>query len=186
MGMERFLPGSRRRLMREGARANAVVVKSDAIPSQYGIWGFRLLLEVHFDDGTKTEIERTEQILNLGTQLVGAGDIVPVRYDPQDRNKVEVDSAAMQAAHDAQTAQRDQAAVHRAEAELAGERAADEQAAETRARGLEEIQEIVDLKKAHDAGTISDAEFEARKAAMKEKLRPGLVEQMERIQRTNG
>jgi hypothetical protein len=99
--------------MRDGAKADGVVLESTfkhsrvtgpgphALPAR--IW--RLELQVQFEDGTTTEVERKLKETDIGGTLFNEdgspfpseGDIVPMRYDPKDRSKIEIDVAAVKA-----------------------------------------------------------------------------------------
>ena len=100
-------------LMRDGAQVDGVVVESTFKPSRITgpgehalparIW--RLKLQVQFEDGTTTEVERKVDDDDYGGTLVhrngrtfpSEGDPVPMRYDPKDRSKIEIDVAAIKA-----------------------------------------------------------------------------------------
>jgi len=116
--MLKFLPGYRK-LMRDGAQAQAVVIKSVAVPGSHGVWGCDLRLRVHFDDGTTTELDRSAQIYDLGGRVVVEGDVLPVRFDAADRSKIELDVAAARAAAHKQRDEAAAAAIARTEARLA-------------------------------------------------------------------
>ena len=92
----------KRKVLAEGARAEGVVIDSQA-PADTGRGGigvkYRLTARVRFDDGVTAEVssgwlDRTE----VGWKL--EGDIVPVRYDPADRTKIEIDVPALIAARE--------------------------------------------------------------------------------------
>jgi hypothetical protein len=90
------------RLLQDGAVAKAVVTSVDLY--QEGMranWGtgftYDVGLRVHFEDGTTAEIVRRIGGI-AGTDLdFTVGDIVPVRYDPSDLSKVELDEDALRA-----------------------------------------------------------------------------------------
>jgi len=85
----RQLP-SYRRLMRYGAIADSIVVETTLrFPSARPSASTDYRLQVHFDDGSKTTVIRRENATSLGWPR--AGDILPVRYDPEDRSKIEID-----------------------------------------------------------------------------------------------
>lgn len=155
--------------MRDGATAQAVIIASDVLPGEGGApWGYKLTLRVHFDDGTKTEIERTEQAIDLPGQLVGVGDILPVRYDANDRSKVEIDSPALKVQAEAEKAQADRRNIADAEAQLDATDASVGTAHSPEdllgERHIKILGSIKDLKQQHEAGRLTDAEFEAKKA----------------------
>jgi hypothetical protein len=94
-------------LMRDGAQAKALVLEAKQFGHTdvgegpgMGIF-FELKLRVQFDDGTTEDISRRVRLASLGGTsgavgaTVNAGDLLPVRYDPEDRSKIEIDSAAV-------------------------------------------------------------------------------------------
>ncbi|WP_432829131.1 hypothetical protein [Dactylosporangium sp. CA-092794] len=114
----RLLPRYRR-LMRDGARAKAVVVESRA---WYGSAGpvalnARLRLEVRFPDGAGATVSRVVRYRDLGDQDV-VGSILPMRYEPGDRSYVEVDLPELRRSYSARMAKLDRAAVREARAKL--------------------------------------------------------------------
>lgn len=106
-----------RRLLRDGQRGDAVVVsaKTDAtagtpgmpgegIPgTSAGVFGWNLTIRVKFEDGTTADHERYLDAVQHGESLRSlgmaprVGMILPVRFDPKDRSRVEVDTAALRA-----------------------------------------------------------------------------------------
>jgi hypothetical protein len=148
--------------MREGAEANAVVIDHAYWESTGGV---DLTLRVQFGDGKTIEIARNEGVQNVGSP--SDGDILPMRYDPDDRSQVEIDIPKLREKIAREKQQRRHEAVSRGEAQLAGDvpRAdSSEEQAMPPGRAAERIAAILELKKAHDAGTITEAEFQARKA----------------------
>jgi len=114
------------KVLTEGAQAEGVVIDSQA-PADTGAGGFgrtyRLTARVRFDDGTTAEVssgrlDRTK----VGWKL--EGDIVPVRYDPSDRSKIELDVPALIAAREQGVAALRDTAIARGEEDLAGRREA--------------------------------------------------------------
>jgi hypothetical protein len=59
---------------------------------------YKLALRVRFDDGATLEVERRLHI-SCGEHRVGA--VLPMRYDPADRSKIEIDEPALTAGRDA-------------------------------------------------------------------------------------
>jgi putative oligomerization/nucleic acid binding protein len=90
---------------------------------------FELKLRVQFDDGTAEEITRRVRLASLGGTsgaiggTVNVGDLLPVRYDPEDRSKMEIDSAAVkqgkEAAREAARERSKRLAIQRGEEQLA-------------------------------------------------------------------
>lgn len=85
------------KLMRDGAKAEALVLDKK-------VWGTMessgtptactYELRVRFEDGSTVEISR--RAMSQKTAWVDLGDSVPVRYDPADRSKIEIDSPALE------------------------------------------------------------------------------------------
>jgi hypothetical protein len=117
--ISRFLPGHGRP-GGEGVEAQAVVVASEVVPGSRGIWGCKLTLRVHFEDGTTSEFSTTKRTIDLGGGVVTEGDILPVRYEPSDRSQIELDVDAIKAQAAAAESAQKEAAIARAEAQLAG------------------------------------------------------------------
>jgi hypothetical protein len=116
MNIRGFFSGRRRSA--RAAAAKAVVVDAESIPGECGIWGCKLTLRIHFDDGTTSEFTTKKRTIDLGGRVVTEGDILPVRYDAAGRTNVELDVDAIKAqAAGTDRAQKDQA-IARAEAEL--------------------------------------------------------------------
>jgi hypothetical protein len=86
----------KRKIEKHGESAEAVVLDSDmsGYSNSHGINKWHLHLRVQFPDGSTGEAKCSA----YPTGPVGAfgvGEIVPVRYLPDDRTKVEVDRDAM-------------------------------------------------------------------------------------------
>jgi hypothetical protein len=121
------------KLVRDGAQIDGVVICSHP-PADTGQGGvgniYRIEVRVHFPDGSMAEfssgrLDRYE----VGWKL--EGDIVPVRYDPTNRSRIEVDTPALTAAREADAASvnsSQNAAITRSEAELARRTGVDNQA----------------------------------------------------------
>jgi hypothetical protein len=54
---------------------------------------FKLLLEVRFPDGSTAELREKVNLTDIGPVMVKAGDILPVRYDPDDHSAVVIGDA---------------------------------------------------------------------------------------------
>jgi hypothetical protein len=86
---------------------------------------FELKLRVQFDDGTTEDIARRVRLASLGGSsgaigaTVTAGDLLPVRYDPEDRSKIEIDSAAVKQGKEAAREDSQRLAIQRGEEQLA-------------------------------------------------------------------
>jgi Short C-terminal domain len=123
---ERMTMFGKHRLLKDGATARAVVTEARSTGGQsYGAGSsavvYRLRLRVQFDDGSTAETACNVGNFVQGTDLFfSEGDVVPVRYDPTDRSKIELDVAAYSALQQARTEELKERAVARSEAELAG------------------------------------------------------------------
>ncbi len=180
----RLLPRYRR-LMREGAKAKAVVLEEHS-------WGWvsgvvrpnhKLKLRVHFDDGTTTTIERVERTHNLGAKS-DVGSTLPMRYEPNDRSYIEIDCGELRRLAAAQEAKWDRARIREAERQLTRQRTppppaaalrptepeADTAAEEQDARWL---QHIVRLKVDRDAFRLDTTAYEQGRAQIADDIRAG-------------
>lgn len=91
--------------LKNGDKAQAVVRDCDmgGMSDSHGAHKWRLDLHVQFDDGTTADITRHVYEVSIGLGF-GPGQIVPVRYDPNDRSKIEVDRDLMVAESEARKA----------------------------------------------------------------------------------
>jgi hypothetical protein len=87
--------GQHKKVLKSGAQAQAVVLESDmgGLSNSHGANRWKLRLRVQFDDGTTSEVT-CHAYSYIG---YGVGSILPVRYDPSDRSKVEVDTDSIEA-----------------------------------------------------------------------------------------
>src|SRR5438270_8992355 len=127
------------KVSRDGAQAQALVLEKKiyATEVESGMTSAcRYQLRVKFEDGSTTEISRRA----FGDTLASAavGDVIPVRYDPTDRSKIELDRHAIVERQKAQARERDAAAIARGAKALGAsstgtpsEPAADQQRADT-------------------------------------------------------
>src|SRR5437763_7511912 len=109
----------KRHLMRDGAKAQALVLDKKIYAQSVQsltVTACGYQLRVQFDDGSTSEIFRRVMHRDGCTAVVG--NVIPVRYDPDDRSNVEVDVAEMKAQDEAEAAQRKADAIARGEAEL--------------------------------------------------------------------
>lgn len=180
----------KRELLKNGAVAKAVVTEArplGGMPSRAGGYSatvYDLKLRVHFDDGSSSDCQRTVGGFIRGTDLCfNEGDIVPVRFDPADRSKVEVDTEAMEKQREQEKLARRQQAVSRAEQELAGSTSREDAqshsvAAERRARKAQARKNkpqqqafrellVEKLERQHQQGLLTDEEFEEKKAKVR-------------------
>lgn len=107
------------KLRRDGAQAQALVLEKKiyATEVESGMTSAcRYRLRVKFEDGSTAEISRRAFDRTLASAAVG--DVIPVRYDPADRAKVELDRHAVVEGLDAEARERDAAAIERGEEAL--------------------------------------------------------------------
>jgi len=77
------LPGHRKKLLREGAEGHAVVLESQGVNIVAGgASAFKLLLEVHFSDGSTAELRQKFNLTDARV-MISVGDILPIHYDPE-------------------------------------------------------------------------------------------------------
>jgi hypothetical protein len=93
-----------RRLVRQGHQGEAVIVEVTADRAKGrigGIYGWQVTLRVKFADGSTADYGR---YLEAGAVTDGSGRslldpapgvTLPIRYDPANRSKVEIDTAAL-------------------------------------------------------------------------------------------
>jgi hypothetical protein len=109
------------KLMREGAEAQALVldkrIYAQTVQSNT-VTACNYKLRVRFDDGSTTEISRRAMSRELA--WVPVGGLLPVRYDPDDRSKVELDEPALKALRTARAEEAREQAVARGEEALTG------------------------------------------------------------------
>jgi hypothetical protein len=110
----------KKKLQKDGAQAKAVVLESKAsgYTNGKGIRKWHLELRVQFDDGTTGEASCSGYPAGPAGAFI-AGNIVPVRYWPDDRTKVEVDHDAIVAASEASRAEGREGMVRLSEERLA-------------------------------------------------------------------
>jgi hypothetical protein len=80
------------KLSRDGVQAQALVLQKKVYASEVQSGrasACRYLLRVKFEDGSTTEI--SYRAVGHTLAAAGVGDVIPVRYDPADRSKVEID-----------------------------------------------------------------------------------------------
>jgi hypothetical protein len=114
------LPGHRKKLLREGTQAQAVVtVCEGADHTRGGFSNWKLVLEIHFEDGSTAEMQDKVSKADVAP-LLKVGDILPVRYDPDDRSDAVVDTQAVKAETDVKQNAAQAAALEQARRQLGG------------------------------------------------------------------
>jgi hypothetical protein len=110
-----------RALLSRGQQGEALVVeaKDARVAGEASFYGWTVTVRVKFADGSVKDFERF--IEAQVTDTVQPGMIVPIRFDPKRRSRVEVDTIALRALQDARRAERAERvglAVEQAEARL--------------------------------------------------------------------
>ncbi len=85
----------KRKLLAEGAQAQAIVTWSGnpGAPPGSAPFQYHVELSVQFPDGSTVDIRR-----RVFGAFIDTGQVVPVRYDPTDHSKIEIDHDAILAA----------------------------------------------------------------------------------------
>ncbi|HEX3794452.1 MAG TPA: hypothetical protein VHV57_08130 [Acidimicrobiales bacterium] len=104
----------KRKLLENGAQAEAIVTWSGnpGAPPGSAPFQYQVALSVQFPDGSTADIRR-----RVFGQFIDTGDVVPVRFDPADRSKIEIDYAARLASEQSRIDGGKQRALSTAEAE---------------------------------------------------------------------
>lgn len=186
-GVSDLLGFKRRKLLRTGAQGEAVVVETEREyhAGEHGGWTeLHIRMKLRFPDGEIREYRRTQMLGDVSA--LSGGDKLPVRFDPDDREKLEVDLPEIKRRSAAEAATERQEGIARAEAELSGRTPPEATTAEDPAALLAQrlgaagtevhilqgsdpsavtnaIGELAQLAKLHRDGSLSDAEFAAAK-----------------------
>jgi hypothetical protein len=161
------LPGHRKKLLQEGAHADAVVTESQgARLTEGGGWSaYDLVLEVHFPDGSQGELRERVDAADIGKLRGRVGEVLPVRYDPEDPSSAVIDVPAIQAEVDEANRLRDEEAVARGRRAIEGQ--PDTPPAGSPAAALQgigkQLAELTELRRALQAGEIGQDEYERRR-----------------------
>ncbi|MDX6413657.1 MAG: hypothetical protein QOH23_1067 [Gaiellaceae bacterium] len=111
-----MMPWKRKRLLEQGVEAQAVVLKVDSVQSQsQGTYHMRL----DFPDGG--HVEWKEVLWSSDTGVGARGTLLPVRYDPADRERVTVDVPRLRAERDRREAEQREEAIASSQAAARGE-----------------------------------------------------------------
>jgi Protein of unknown function (DUF3592) len=115
------LPGHRKKsLLRDGAQAKAVVTACQGVNlTEGGFSAYDLVLEAHFPDGSTGELREKVGVEDIGKLRGRVGDVLPVRYDPEDRSAAVVTPAIRAELEDA-AHRLDEEAVARGRQQLEG------------------------------------------------------------------
>ena len=181
------------KLMRDGVEARALVLEKRVFASGYSTnetKACRYKVRVQFDDGSTSEVSLTAWNHELARARVG--DLIPVRYDPADRSKIDIDGAAIKAQRLEQERELNEQAIARGEQELEqssgsppesaasgpspaggaqfGSAAADRRARKQQTRDAKERKrarraaQLQKLDKQHAQGQLTDQELAAKRA----------------------
>ena len=101
----------RDKLLDNGAQVDGVIIEA---PEYFRGSGsrYKVTMRVRFDDGETVEVERKLH-LSCGEHRVGA--VLPMRYDPADHSKLDIDEPALMAAREANAAAIKESAIARGE-----------------------------------------------------------------------
>ncbi|MBA3864796.1 MAG: hypothetical protein H0X42_00350 [Solirubrobacterales bacterium] len=104
------------KLVDGGARVNGVIIEApEFFRGSTDMRGrYKVTVRVQLDDGGTVEVERRLH-LSCGEHRVGA--VLPMRYDPTDSSKIEIDEPALTAGRDADFAAIKERAVARGDAQ---------------------------------------------------------------------
>jgi hypothetical protein len=83
------------------------------------VFRWKISLRVHYDDGTTADL--TKRVLHpdyLAGEWPTVGTTLPIRYDPQRRNHIEIDTPALAASLARNQEREDAAAISEAEHQL--------------------------------------------------------------------
>jgi hypothetical protein len=106
----------RDKLLDDGAQVDGVIIEApEYFPGRSDMSGrYKVTVRVRFDDGETVEVERR---LHFSCGEHRAGAMLPMRYDPADRSKIEIDEPALAAGRDADLAAIKARAIARGEAQ---------------------------------------------------------------------
>jgi hypothetical protein len=110
---------AKRRLITDGMQAQALVLEKKVYAAGVETGrasACRYRLRVRFEDGSATEISRRVWTHKLADARVG--ELIPVRYDPSDRDAIEIDGPAFEAQREAAARRLEDEAVAQGEREL--------------------------------------------------------------------
>jgi hypothetical protein len=156
---------------RDGERGQAVVLRAERHGGATGEGGissvtYDLGLRARFEDGTSLDFsQRLGNMFKSAGAGFSVGDVVPVRFDPDHHERIEVD---MDAIHDQQAADRrqvEQMATDRAER-------IDSRLAEGKLppmKASEALKAAMELEARLASGAITQDQFEAERDAIKQR-----------------
>jgi hypothetical protein len=162
------------RLRGTGVEARALVLEKNVFASGYSTnetKACRYKVRVQFDDGSTSEATLSAWNHELARALVG--DLIPVRYDPADRSKIEIDSEVMKAQRAEQQRELSEQAIERGEQELDRSLGLQHESAApvpSPAGGAQVVSAAADRRARKQAAREAQERKQARRAAQVEKL----------------
>src|SRR5437879_5636303 len=109
----------RHKLGRDGVQAQALVLETKAYANEVESGrpsACRYRLRVQFEDGSMTEI--AYRAFGRAVASANVGDVIPVRYDPADRTRIEIDRHALLERQEAEARKWEAEAIGRGETAL--------------------------------------------------------------------
>jgi hypothetical protein len=98
-----------RKLLRDGRQGQAIVVdakvdgaRDDMRTDSTGVFGWSVTIRVKYDDGTTADFDRYVEADYADT--ITPGMTLPIRFDPGERSRVEIDTEVLRAQRDEQAA----------------------------------------------------------------------------------
>jgi hypothetical protein len=99
-----------RKLLRNGRQGQAVVVdatvdgaRDDMRTDSTGFFGWNVTIRVKYDDDATADVDRYIEARNASA--ISPGMVVPIRFDPRKRSRVEIDTEALRARLDLEASQ---------------------------------------------------------------------------------
>jgi hypothetical protein len=159
--MYRHLLAGHRRLMRDGATAEAIVLDVRWL-SGSGI-RYKIRARARFADGSHWEFSCHVDDHELLGSTLGKGDVVPVRYDANERSHIDLDLPRIQANVKATRKSVDDAVMRRAEDEQRKHAAAEQADAHPESALTPELHaKLAELKRQYRDRELTYDEVEAR------------------------
>jgi hypothetical protein len=162
---------SKHRLIRDGAQGEAAVVGEQRRGAGTRDW--RQYIDARFETADGSVVEFTGHIprFDLGNDFLKVGDLVPVRYDPDDHRQIALDIPRLKAQIAARAAGSEPVAPAASGATVAGIRPGAgllPLTADAVAAALDAMAELGEL---HYREALSDDEYTAEKTKLKELMR---------------
>jgi hypothetical protein len=181
--MSDWLGFKRRKLLKVGTQGEAVVLETEQTyhHGEHGGWtDVAIRMKFRFPDGEVREYRRSATAGDV--PYLEGGSMLPVRYDPSDRELLEIDIPEIARRSAAASAANREAGIAEAEARLAGTPTTDVPDAAASlldslgslgsevhvvsgdpAQTSATVAELLQLAQLHRSGSLTDAEFDAAK-----------------------